>query len=187
MSYQEHTDSVVHTHPSTVRAMSSASASTTSNYGWIALGVLVIVIIILIILYVVFREEDGNLSTSGHTWTITENTTGGNVTFAANAGAIFSNRATSNVTLTLTSPSTVPIGQEFIIDNSRGGGTVTIANNTSISGNSGTIMPNNNNTAVNGITITNNYNTTVTSNRVIARGRVAAFIWESSTSVVRLY
>jgi hypothetical protein len=132
--------------------------------GWAVLIVIVVIIIIVVIIWLFARETDTTLPSLTHTWTITDSSSS-TATFKAEAGTLIRNTSSGNVTYTL-GPGVQ--GQEFIIDNSRGGGTVTITG--------ATVSP----------TLVYNGNSTAPSN-VIVRGKTSGFVWETSTSLIRLW
>lgn len=162
MSYQtvEHSDYAMGGRP-------PVSAST--GYGWIAFVIIIFVIIILIVLGIFFFERGDTVSSVSHTWVIQDNSSTGAVNYTATGGNLLVNKSSGNVVLSLTAPAD-PTGQQFIVDNSRGGGTVTI-------GSGVTVSP----------TITYNGSSSTTSSNVIVRGKVGSFVWETATSLIRLY
>lgn len=129
-----------------------------TNYGWIAFAIIIFIIIVIIIILIFFYERGVTTESLSHTWIFRENSTSGNISYIGDGGTILTNSASSNVVITLSPPATNPVGQEFIIDNLKGGGSVTIANGI-------TAIPTN----------------------IVAKGKVSSYVWQTSTSLIRLY
>jgi hypothetical protein len=140
-----------------------------SSTGWIILAVIVVIFLIVIIGWFLLREEGTSVSSVAHTWNIITNTNTGTQTFDATGGNLYLNTAKSSIILNLVPPSN-PEGQEFIIDNSSGGGAIIIAT---------------------GITVVN----TITYNGAgvnppagsILIGKTSAYVWQNATTILRLY
>lgn len=157
MSYQtvSHEDMAVDEKPS-------------SGIGWIVLAVIAVVIIIVIVWFF-FREEGTTVSSVTHTWILVNNSNGGAQTFDAAGGNMYVNSAKSAVALTLTPPAN-PQGQEFIINNSLGGGNIVIASGVTVID---TI-------SYNGVNVYPPANTVI-------KGKTSAYVWRDSTSILKLY
>lgn len=129
------------------------------NNNWSTGTIIVIVIVVLIILallfyFFFFRNRS---SSSTPTWTYVTGSNQTTDTFTASNNSIYKSTSSGALTLSIGTANVDQTGQQFIIDNSSGGGDITIANSV-----------------------------TVNDSNVIQQGKAVMFVWKTTTSVIRL-
>lgn len=142
------------------------------SYTWVII-VFVIIVVIGLLLWIHLGRGSSSL---GPIYTFSSSGSSSTESFvASNFSAFVATAPSSGMKLTVTPSSANPTGEQFMVDNSSGAGSVTVLG-PSVTGNK----------PVTGVSSSSPPNLATAASNVVPRGNVAVYVWKTSSSAVRV-